>query len=225
MYNTGVFVAMGIIVLHHWPPLLQLRLQTDPELQTSSGKEQEGQYTSTGDEREKKDTKEVLTYLLAAWNATHGGSSPESMIRCRAITGFSINWQVFPSKSFSVSSFLTLSLTNLHHLLLLTNDFPLWGRNQEKWDWKYRKEKQAEWVMNISELTGQKDSIWSKHHWFGHDPARNTHKKSTRTHIKQLNTKLKQRKDQRIWVCMHGCVFRPIYTHNEKCSWSDRVTK
>lgn len=55
------------------------------------------------------------------------------------LQAFELIGKFSPSKSFSVSSFLNLSLTNLHHLLLLTNDFPLWGRNQEKWDWKYRK--------------------------------------------------------------------------------------
>lgn len=235
MYNTGVFVAMGIIVLHHWPPLLRLRLQTDPELQTSSGKEQEGQYTSTGDEREKKNTKEVLTYLLAVWNATHGGSSPESMIRCGAITGFWINWQVFLSKSFSVSSFLTLSLTNLHLLLLLTNDFPLWGRNQEKWDWKYRKSKAASrvghehlWAWDYYHLLIllakrpyliKTPLIWS---WPSKKRTQKAHKDAHQTTEHQAETE-EGSEDLNLYAC--GCVFRPIYTHNEKCSWSDRVTK
>lgn len=64
MYNTGVFVAIGIIVLRHWLPHLRLRLQTDPELQTSSGTEREGQYTSTVDEREKKNTTESLNTFV-----------------------------------------------------------------------------------------------------------------------------------------------------------------
>lgn len=140
------------------------------------------------------------------------------------LQAFELIGKFSPSKSFSVSSFLNLSLTNLHHLLLLTNDFPLWGRNQEKWDWKYRKSEASRvghehlWAWDYCHLLiyyWPKDPIWSKHHWFGHDPARNAHKKSTRTHIKQLNTKLKQTKDQRIWVCMHVGVQTHIHTQWE----------
>lgn len=74
MYNTGVLVAMRIIVLRHWPPHLQLRLQTDPELLTSSGTEREGQYTSTVDEREKKNTK--FEHICTEFKIQHDGSSP-----------------------------------------------------------------------------------------------------------------------------------------------------
>lgn len=145
----------------------------------------------------------------------HDGTSPESMIRCRAITGFWINWQVFPSKSFSVSSFLTLFLSNLHHLLLLTNDFPLWGRNETErtgkseasrvghehlWAWGYHHllillAKRPYLIKTLL--------IWS---W----PSE---KRTQKKHIKQLNTKLKQRKDQRIWVCVHVGACSDPYTH------------
>lgn len=74
MYNTGVLVAVRIIVLRHWPPHLQLRLQTDPELLTSSGTEREGQYTSTVDEREKKNTK--FEHICTEFKIQHDGSSP-----------------------------------------------------------------------------------------------------------------------------------------------------
>ncbi len=79
MYNTGVLVAMGIIVLRHWPP--HRRLQTDPELLTSSGTEQEGQYTSTVDEREKKNNRK-FEHICTEFKMQHDGSSLESMIRC-----------------------------------------------------------------------------------------------------------------------------------------------
>lgn len=91
MYNTGVFVAIGIIVLRHWLPHLRLRLQTDPELQTSSGTEREGQYTSTVDEREKKNNRK-FEHICTHFKMQHDGSSPESMIRCRTITSHWINW-------------------------------------------------------------------------------------------------------------------------------------
>lgn len=189
MYNTGVFVAMGIIVLRHWLPHLRLRLQTDPELQTSSGKEREGQYTSTVDEREKKNSRkfEHICTQSKMQNMTVPLQSQwlgAGQLQAIELIGF--------SKQIIFSFILPCSLcptSTTHCLLQMT--FHWEGeikRNEtEKKNRKEWSKQRGSWtslslrLQSPAKIAGQPDyeaPIWSKHHWSGHDPVGNIHKKA-----------------------------------------------
>ncbi len=147
MYNTGVLVAMGIIVLRHWPP--HLRLQTDPELLTSSGTEREGQYTSTVDEREKINTTESLN-ICTEFKMQHDGSSPESMIRCGTITRHLINWFPQAKKIQFHPSLLSHCPTSTAYCVLQMSFHREVEIRRNETEKKQDRVKQAAWVMNIS---------------------------------------------------------------------------
>lgn len=223
MYNTGVFVATGIIVLRHWPPHLRLRLQTDPELQTSSGKEREGQYTSTGDEREKKNTTESFNTFVNG-------------LKCNMMVPLQSQWlgagQLqaieligFP-KQIIFSFILPCSLFVRPPPLTASYKWLSTGR-EKSGEMRLKKQdrvKQAAWVMNISELetkiTGQPDCeakrpyliktplIWS---W----PSRKRTQKSTRTHTNNWTPSWNKGRIRGFeFVCMWVRVLAQIHTQH-----------
>lgn len=141
-------------------------------------------------------------------------------------TGFWINWQV---KQIIFSFILPCSL--FVQPPPLTASYKLLSTMREKWDWKNRKEwskQSGSWtslslrLSSPANITGQKtlfdqnttDLVMTQQETYTKKAHQSTeHQAKTEEGSEDLS------------LCACGCLFRPIYTHNEKCSGRDRVTK